>query len=125
MGWDKPESPGIEGVSGELPPDFQSLWKQYAGEMDNINRQNEGELAAVRARLSAAGATPDILMMQTEHLESQRKSKVAKLQAAPGFQKMLEEFQKKGKGKSLEEFFAGMPSKPVKPNTVWNTSRRG
>jgi hypothetical protein len=61
--------------------------------MANINRRNEGELASVRARLSAAGATPDLLKMQTEHLESQRSKDIAGLQSGATYATLQEGYQ--------------------------------
>lgn len=86
----EPAAPAIEDVP--LPaapkpgaPDYKSLWQSYSGWIDNVNRINEGAFADVRARLSAAGAAPDLIKMQTEHLESQRVSAVEDLNKSSTF----------------------------------------
>lgn len=71
-------------------PDLGALWKSYSGWMSNINRRNEGQLADVRARLSAAGATPELIKMQSEHLESQRSKEIAEIQGGATYRQLQE-----------------------------------
>lgn len=86
--------PSGGGGPGPSPlPDLGKLWKTYSGWFSNINRRNEGELAAVRARLSAAGADPDLVKMQTEHLESQRKKEIEDIQNTETFKALNEVYR--------------------------------
>lgn len=73
-------------------PDYKSLWSTYAGWMENINKRNEGEVASVRARLSAQGARPDLIKMQTEHLESQRVGELEELKSTSTYGALQEGF---------------------------------
>lgn len=81
-------------------------WETYSGWMTNIGRRNEGELASVRARLSAAGAAPDQIKMQTEFLEAQRKKDIAEVQGTSIYRQLSDIYGKSDKTKTFEEFFS-------------------
>lgn len=87
--WKKPKNEPLPKLP---PPDFETYWKQYSGWMQNINRRTEGELSSVRARLSAAGASPDLIKMQTEHLESQRTREIGDITAGQTYRFLQEGF---------------------------------
>ena len=89
-------------------PDYANYWKQYRGWIQNINDRTTGQLADVRARLSAAGASPDQLMMQTEHLESQRKSELAKLEGGQT-KRFLDEAYAIATGKKANPYATDLP----------------
>lgn len=100
MGSKKPSAPAVQ---KPVAPDYKQAWKQYSGELANINRRNEGELAAVRARLSAAGASPELIKMQSEHLESQRKRDVDILQGGASYG-LLKEGYEIGRGERANPY---------------------
>jgi len=110
---------GDEG--GAMPklqqPDYANYWKQYTGWLANINKRTEGQLADVRARMSAAGASPDMLMQQTEHLESQRKSDIATLEGGPTYGYLKEGFDI-ASGKASNPYDKDMPGAVTPPNTT-------
>lgn len=73
-------------------PDYASYWKEYSGWIQNVNDTSAGQMADVRARLSAAGASPDVIMQQTEFLEAQRKNEISRLEGGPTFGILKEGF---------------------------------
>jgi hypothetical protein len=84
-------------------PDYKSLWETYAGWINNINVRTKGEFSNVRARLFAAGAPPDLIKMQTEHLESQRLEEVGKLKETETY-KLLQEGYEVGAGGKVNPY---------------------
>lgn len=86
---------GEEGAGDfKLPsPDYETAWKTYVGELQNINVNSNRSIADVTARLSAAGATPDSIATQKEFLEVQRKNKIGELEAGPTYSSLLEGFE--------------------------------
>lgn len=97
-------------------PDLSSYWKQYTGWISNINDKAAGKMADVRARMSAAGASPDSLMQATEHLESQRKSDIAALEGGPTYGFLKEGFDI-ASGTKANPYVNALPG--AKSNTVY------
>ena len=108
-------------VKKQSMPDYGNYWKQYKGWIQNINDRNKGELANVRARLSAAGASPDQLMMQTEQLESQRKSEIAKLEGGQT-KRFLDEAYEIASGKRPNPYAEALPGMDVESGQEHNLS---
>lgn len=86
MSFKTPKTPRSTG------PDYGTLWKQYKGEMDNINRRTEGGIADIRARFAAVGAAPELLNAETNRLREAGNLDIAALKQSATYAALEEGF---------------------------------
>lgn len=78
-------------VRPELP-DYSALWKQYKGELDNINRRTEGGIADIRARMAAVGATGEITEGEINRIKGEGNLEIAALRNSTTYSLLEEGF---------------------------------